>query len=134
MHANVLYIDQPIGTGFSYGSNTVNSTEDCAPYVWTLLQEFYTAFPEYQGRDFGLFTESYGGHTGPVLAKHFLDRNAAIAAGSEQGHEIHLTTLGLSNAWFDASIQEPANIEFANDNPYRQLINDSLCEALEVTY
>lgn len=31
--ANMLYIDQPIGVGFSYGDNVVNSTFTAAPYV-----------------------------------------------------------------------------------------------------
>ena len=62
--ANMLYVDQPIGTGFSYGTDPVTSTVTAAPYVWNLLQAFYTQFPQYENRDFGLFTESYGGHYG----------------------------------------------------------------------
>ena len=54
---NMLYVDQPIGVGFSYGNNEVESTETAAPYVWKLLQAFYAKFPEYESRDFGLFTE-----------------------------------------------------------------------------
>lgn len=63
----MLYIDQPFGTGFSYGPDdaNVNSTIQSAPYVWTLLQAFYAQFPQYKNRDFGIFTESYGGHYGP---------------------------------------------------------------------
>lgn len=60
-YANMLYIDQPIGVGFSYGTNDVTSTETAAPYVWKLLQAFYAQFPEYESRDFGIFTE-----VGPV--------------------------------------------------------------------
>ena len=54
---NMLYVDQPIGVGFSYGNDKVESTETAAPYVWKLLQAFYAQFPEYESRDFGLFTE-----------------------------------------------------------------------------
>lgn len=56
-YANMLYIDQPIGVGFSYGTNNVTSTVTAAPYVWKLLQAFFDKFPEYESRDFGLFTE-----------------------------------------------------------------------------
>lgn len=63
-YANMLYIDQPIGVGFSYGTDDVSSTEQAAPYVWTLLQAFLAQFPQYESRDFGIFTESYGGHYG----------------------------------------------------------------------
>lgn len=54
--ANMLYIDQPIGTGFSYGIDDVSSTVDAATEVWRLLQAFYAQFPQYQNRDFGIFT------------------------------------------------------------------------------
>jgi carboxypeptidase C (cathepsin A) len=64
-YANMLYIDQPIATGFSYGDDNVNSTLSSAPYIWRLLQAFYSQFPQYKNRDFGIFTESYGGHYGP---------------------------------------------------------------------
>jgi carboxypeptidase C (cathepsin A) len=64
-YANMLYIDQPIGTGFSYGTDPVDGTVTAAPYVWTLLQSFFAQFPQYESRDFGIFTESYGGHYGP---------------------------------------------------------------------
>jgi hypothetical protein len=36
--ANMLYIDQPAGTGFSYGTDSVTSTVTAAPFVWALLQ------------------------------------------------------------------------------------------------
>ena len=49
-YANMLYVDQPIGTGFSYGTDTVTSTVTAAPQVWLLLQAFYAQFPQYESR------------------------------------------------------------------------------------
>lgn len=60
-YANMLYIDQPIGVGFSYGTDPVTSTLTAAPYVWKLIQAFYDQFPKYESREFGIWTESYGG-------------------------------------------------------------------------
>lgn len=37
-YANMLYVDQPAGTGFSYGTDSVTSTVTAAPFVWALLQ------------------------------------------------------------------------------------------------
>ena len=66
----MIYVDQPIGTGFSYGTDSVTSTITAAPYVWKLLQAFYAQFPNYENHNFGLFTESYGGHYGPEFASY----------------------------------------------------------------
>ncbi|KAK8075683.1 Carboxypeptidase s1 [Apiospora hydei] len=129
-YANMLYVDQPIGTGFSYGDDPVNSTVTAAPYAWNLLQAFYASFPEYACRDFGIFTESYGGHYGPEFAHYIQAQNAAIDAGTVAGEKLALKAVGINNGWFDSTIQERAGIEFAVGNSYRPLINESTAAAL----
>lgn len=59
----MLYIDQPYGAGFSTSSNTqhLNNTDSAAALVWKFLQVFYDQFPQYQSRDFGIWSESYSG-------------------------------------------------------------------------
>ena len=104
-YANMLYVDQPIGTGFSYGRDPVTSTVTAAPYVWKLMQAFYSRFPEYENRDFGLFTESYGGHYGPQFADYFESQNSAIVSGKLKGEKSDLVALGINNGWFDPVIQ-----------------------------
>lgn len=78
--------------GFSYGTDSVTSTVTAAPYVWKLIQAFYAQFPQYKNRDFGIFTESYGGHYGPEFAEYFEQQNAAVASGSVGGQNIKLGT------------------------------------------
>lgn len=72
----MLYVDQPIGTGLSYGTEAVASTVGAAPYVWNLLQAFFGLFPQYINREFGLFSESYGGHYGPGIRS--IDSNLIV--------------------------------------------------------
>ena len=128
-HANVLYIDQPVPAGFSYGNGTQpRTTKEAALVVYDFLQVFFERFPAYQGRDVGLFTSSYGGHYGPEFARLILERNGGEAVATGKRHEIKLTALAVDNGWFDVSIQERANIDFAHSNPIRQLINDTLYE------
>lgn len=69
------------------------------------LQNFYAAFPEYESRDFALFTESYGGHYGPEFSEYFLEQNAAIDAGTVTGEKINLIALGINNGWIDPLLQ-----------------------------
>ncbi|KAH6647100.1 Alpha/Beta hydrolase protein [Truncatella angustata] len=133
-YANMIYVDQPIGTGFSYGTDTVTSTVTAAPFVWKLLQAFLTQFPQYESRDFGIFTESYGGHYGPEFASYIETQNSAIASGSLQGEKINLVALGINNGLYDETIQYKADIDFAYNNTYRKLITAAQQTSLNKVY
>lgn len=124
-YANMLYIDQPIGVGFSYGTDSVSSTVTAAPYVWKLLQAFYAQFPQYENRDFGVFTESYGGHYGPEFAAYFQQQNAAIAAGTLTGQKVPVVALAVNNGWFDPTIQYRAYIDYSYNNTYNKIITSA---------
>ncbi|GAM88844.1 hypothetical protein ANO11243_068780 [Dothideomycetidae sp. 11243] len=123
-YANMLYIDQPSTVGFSYGNDPVTSTVTAAPYVWKFLQAFYAQFPQYENRNFGIFTESYGGHYGPEFASYFEAQNKAIAAGSVKGINVPLVALGINNGWYDPKIQYQAYIDYSYNNSYNQLIGE----------
>ncbi|KAG9233250.1 Alpha/Beta hydrolase protein [Amylocarpus encephaloides] len=125
-HANMLYVDQPIGVGFSYGDETIGSTAGAAPVVWSFLQAIFAGFGEYRNRDFGLFTESYGGHYGPEFADYLEKQNRGIKQGTVRGREINLIALGINNGWFDPPIQFPSFITYSLTNPYRPLLNASI--------
>ncbi|KAF3761952.1 putative carboxypeptidase S1 [Cryphonectria parasitica EP155] len=120
--ANMLYVDEPIGVGFSYGTDSATSTVTAAEYVWQFLQNFYAAFPTYESRDFALFTESYGGHYGPEFSSYFQSQNAQIEAGTIDGEVINLIALGINNGWIDPELQYQAYPIFAYNNTYNQLI------------
>lgn len=69
--ANVIFIDQPVGTGFSTGGaaeDAVRSEMAVAEDVLHFLWEFLAARPEFEGRDFYVTGESYGGHYVPAIA------------------------------------------------------------------
>lgn len=121
-YANMLYIDQPIGVGFSYGVDTVVSTDTAAKYVWRLIQAFYSQFPEYKSREFAIWTESYGGHYGPGFADFVLKQNLAIKQGKVSGEEINLVALGVNNGYTNAPDVYKSYIDYALVNPYRPLI------------
>jgi carboxypeptidase D len=126
----MLYVDQPIGTGFSYGDDPVKSTVTAAPYVWKFLQAFLAQFPQYKSRDFGVFSESYGGHFGPEFSNYIQEKNDQIGNGTAEGENLNLIALGINNGLYDMKIQEKANIEFARNNTYKQLLSESRAQSL----
>jgi carboxypeptidase C (cathepsin A) len=98
------------------------------------LQGFYAQFPQYESRDFGIFTESYGGHYGPEFAYYIQEQNAGITNGTVQGEEVNLVAIGINNGLYDYKIQEKANIEFARNNSYKALISESEADKLTRAY
>jgi carboxypeptidase C (cathepsin A) len=129
-YANMIYIDQPISVGFSYGDDKIDNTMAAANLVWKLLQAFYTKFPQYNSRDFGIFTESYGGHFGPGFTKHILDQNDKIAQGTVQGQKINFIALGINNGWIHSYDNYKGMIEFSAKNEYKRLISSSRAQSL----
>jgi len=122
--ANVLYIDQPVGTGFSYGTEDVDTSLKAAQDVWKFLQIWFAdpRFHKYVSRDFGIWTESYGGHYGPVFAKYFLDQNDAIRRVTITGEIINLQALGIGNGLTDPITQYPEYVNYAQFNPFYPLV------------
>ncbi|KAE9978791.1 hypothetical protein EG328_001247 [Venturia inaequalis] len=122
-YANMIYIDQPIGTGFSYGTNNVGSSAAASPYVWKLLQNFYAAFPQYKSREFAVFSESYGGHYVPEFTRYIMQQNKAIDDGKLKGEKIKIIAIGINNGWTNPYDAYKALIDYAANNTYRKLIS-----------
>lgn len=71
---NVVYIDQPAGTGFSPGPATVKNEVDVANQFNDFWKKFVQTF-DLQGRKVFITGESYAGQYIPYLAANMLDRN-----------------------------------------------------------
>ncbi|KAJ8462143.1 hypothetical protein ONZ51_g11095 [Trametes cubensis] len=126
--SNVLYIDQPIGVGFSYGPEDLLAaiTEDeAATDVWNFLQLFFadSRFSKYKASNFGIWTELYGASYAAVFGNYFLDQNDRIANGSISGTPINLKSIGVGGGVFDPLFQYPFYEDYAVSNPYAQLIS-----------
>ena len=50
--ANLLYIDQPAGTGFSYGLGLDHDESEVAEDMYAFLQAFFRAHPEYESNEY----------------------------------------------------------------------------------
>lgn len=73
--ANVIYLETPVGVGFSYSDDKADySTDDdvTARVNVETLNAFFEAWPEWRGSDFFIAGFSYGGIYVPTLAEGIL--------------------------------------------------------------
>jgi cathepsin A (carboxypeptidase C) len=71
--ANVVYVDQPIGTGFSRNGTELHITKHSyTRHMRTFIDGFLEHNPELRDRDFYITGESYAGHFVPAIAAYFM--------------------------------------------------------------
>ncbi|CAL5408744.1 unnamed protein product [Camellia sinensis] len=77
--ANMLFLESPVGVGFSYSNTTTdydNLGDDfTANDAYTFLHKWFLKFPSYRSRIFYVAGESYAGKYVPELAELILDKN-----------------------------------------------------------
>ncbi|KAJ7272005.1 Alpha/Beta hydrolase protein [Mycena haematopus] len=101
---NMLVLDHPIGTGFSYGVQ-VNNSRDAALDVYDFLQKFFVLFPHLTKNQLVISGGSYGGKFIPNIATVIQEQNALKAAApalSVGAVHINLESLIVSNPNSDA--------------------------------
>merc|ERR1719420_46733 len=64
--ANVMWVDQPAGAGFSTGSY-IHNEQEVGEAMYQFLQAFFKALPQYQKNEFFVAGESYAGHYVPAI-------------------------------------------------------------------
>lgn len=92
-HANVLYIDQPIGTGFSFNENFKNfrTNEDLIAFdFYVFIHGFWKKYPEYRNLPLYLTGESFAGHYIPAIANFLHELTSVEIAG-----------VAIGNGWVD---------------------------------
>ncbi|PCH38417.1 serine carboxypeptidase [Wolfiporia cocos MD-104 SS10] len=100
-NANIFFIDQPIGVGFSYADygETVSTTPEAAKDIAAFVAIFFEHFSKFKGRSFHMAGESYGGRYIPVFASAVYDQNVRlIEAGATP---VNLTSVMIGNGCTD---------------------------------
>lgn len=95
---SMLYVDNPVGTGFSYtGEDSGYSTDqtDVARNMYTTLVQFFELFPEYQHNDFYVTGESFAGHYVPAVSYAIYQNNPGAKV------KINLKGLAIGNGLVD---------------------------------
>ncbi|XVF23523.1 hypothetical protein REPUB_Repub13aG0046100 [Reevesia pubescens] len=111
--SNLLYVDQPIGTGFSYSSDRgdIRHNEDeVSNDLYDFLQAFFAEHPEFAKNDFYITGESYAGHYIPAFAARVHRGNKA-----KDGIHVNLKGFAIGNGLTDPAIQYKAYTDYALD-------------------
>jgi cathepsin A (carboxypeptidase C) len=80
-NTNLLYIDQPAGTGYSYSEDnnvTTDDTQIARDNHYALLDFFHRKFPEYYANDLYIFGESFGSSSAILLASRTVSNNGKL--------------------------------------------------------
>ncbi|KAJ2158255.1 Cell death protease [Coemansia sp. RSA 552] len=116
---DVLYIDQPFGTGFSMTSDDgyVTSFKDAATHLVEFMSRFYRVFPEYEGRQLYVSGESEAGTYIPYLA------DAIYKLPEEEQQRFNLGGLMIGNGWVDPYPMYMSYLDLLRD---RKLVSDAV--------
>lgn len=76
--SSVLYIEQPVGTGFSEGIPDAKDEEDVAAQFVGFVQQFLEVFSELKGKKAYITGESYAGMYVPYIADYIYKKKASL--------------------------------------------------------
>ena len=111
--ANVLYIDQPVGTGFTFTGRRQYCNDDACinGHMYSFLQSFSKlhkdlVFPpggdNSKTKPIFFSGESQAGHYIPTMVDHIMQQNKKVAAGAAT---LDVQGMAIGNGWIDPSNQ-----------------------------
>ena len=139
--ANMVFLEQPVGVGFSYSDNSddyrIGDDQAAKDNLQTIL-EFLVRFPQFANSPLYITSESYGGHYMPELALEIINYN------KNTNTKINFQGVGVGNPYVDYYSGVGAQMETYNsfnllpkplwDNYVKEgctdpikLMNDSVC-------
>jgi carboxypeptidase D len=109
--ANLLFVDNPVGTGFSFvdTDSYVKELDEMANQFVQFLEKFFALFPEYEHDDLYFAGESYAGQYIPCIAKAIIDRNKK----ADIARKWALQGLLIGNGWISPYEQYDSYLKFA---------------------
>ncbi|KAJ7594632.1 alpha/beta-hydrolase [Mycena floridula] len=123
--ANVLWVEQPVGTGFSQGAPSISNDDELADQLSGFLAQFLEVFSELKGRNLYLSGESYAGFYVPYIA-NWIYEHPDVVDLSLQG--IWIADPSLS---YGVVQQEIPALRFAQANKNLFPFNSSFWDTLQ---
>jgi vitellogenic carboxypeptidase-like protein len=100
---SLLYIDNPVGTGYSFTSDQgyTHSQDDVARDLYSALSQFFQIYTDYAKSPFYVTGESYAGKYVPTIGYkiHVENQDPSVKV------KINLAGLSMGNGWTDPSRQ-----------------------------
>ncbi|KAI0059324.1 alpha/beta-hydrolase [Artomyces pyxidatus] len=76
--SSMLFVEQPVGTGFSQGTPTARDENDVAAQLVGFMEQFLNIFSELKGKNLYLTGESYAGMYVPYIANYIYENPTAL--------------------------------------------------------
>ena len=113
--ANLLYVDQPIGVGYSTASSSdyVTTEDQVAKNLLEFLTGFLAKFPEFLGREFYVAGESYGGHFVPAIADYLNKVRYQFVDDPNAKFSLNLKGIMIGNGYINPWVQYEGHAKFA---------------------
>ena len=110
---HLLYVDQPVNTGFSYSTSADDDVRDSstvAEDLFDFLQEFLLSRPELADNPVYITGESYAGHYVPAVAFRIYK---ALKNDENDAVNINLKGFAVGNGLTDPEIQYAAYVKYS---------------------
>ncbi|OBT69844.1 hypothetical protein VE03_00745 [Pseudogymnoascus sp. 23342-1-I1] len=125
--ANIVYIDQPIGTGFSTGDSSRTDNDNNIASVVKWLDSFFNVFPEMRSKKIHLMGESYAGMFLPYIAKEIQAQQSTL--------KVKVSSLSLGDAMWGnwAAVSNVAALSYIDEHrsDYGTKIPQDMYDALK---
>jgi serine carboxypeptidase 1 len=91
----LVFLDQPVGTGFSYvrkSAGYAKSEEDLVRHMTIVVKQMYSRFTTFHGRPLYIFSESYGGKMNAYISVGLFEQRSQIPG-------LNLAGVALGDSW-----------------------------------
>ena len=122
-NASVIFLEQPLGVGFSYGNDKVTTSKLAAQDAYVFLELFFKRFPHLRNNDFHIAGESYAGHYIPQIAHEIVVENPQ--------RSFNLTSVLIGNGITDSLVQSDYYQPMAcGKGGYKAVLTEQQCDKI----